>query len=351
MAERRAAHDPPRRAVGDLVGEVGLAAGDQRPGQVAVDLAGPLAVVPAAEGVEVEARARSDPQVAHRPPVSCVDLGLQPPHPGQPGVGVRGAGGVVAADLGVGEDQEPVLGQRGHPRVGDLVGGERGVAGEQVLERPGLLEHPGLHALRADGLDGDAAVAVGDREPLGEADRGVLGHGVRRRADHREQPGGRRGDHEPAALAVLEPARARAAGRPGRGPSRWCRSSAPSPRRRPGRLSGWVRSMPAFAMKTSIRPSASVAVSTSARTPASEEQSPGAAVRAELLGHRAAGGLVEVVDHDPRSLGDQPAGERPADPVPGAGHDGPGVRARFCMGHTLAVSTAVDRRRRLSTTG
>ena len=53
--------------------------------------------------------------------------------------------------------------------------------------------------------DVDAAVAVGDREPLGERDGGVLGHRVRRDADLGQQAGGGRRDDE-AAAAPLEPA-------------------------------------------------------------------------------------------------------------------------------------------------
>ena len=54
VAERRAAHDPRCRAVGDLVGEVGLPARDQGAGEIVGDLAGAHAVVPAPVGVEVE---------------------------------------------------------------------------------------------------------------------------------------------------------------------------------------------------------------------------------------------------------------------------------------------------------
>ena len=68
--------------------------------------------------------------------------------------------------------------------------------------RPGL-EHGGVHALRAQARHLDALVAVGDRQPLGEGDGGVLGHRVRRGADVGEQPGGRRGGEE-VALAPLE---------------------------------------------------------------------------------------------------------------------------------------------------
>ncbi len=199
VAERRAAHDPPRGAVGDLVGEVGLAAGDHAAAQVAGDLAGPLAVVPAPEGVEVEpgtssSAARSCCPRARRP---CPGAGACRPASGRCLARGRRSSRRPrgAAAPGTGRPSSD-----GDPRVGDLLGRERAVAGRAgPCSGPASLEHPGLHALRADRLDGHAAVAVGDREPLGEADGGVLGHGVRRAADHGQQPGRRRGDDEPAA--------------------------------------------------------------------------------------------------------------------------------------------------------
>ncbi len=54
VAQRRSAHDPPLGAVGDLVGQVRLAAGDHPGLQVARDLARPLAVVPGPERAQVE---------------------------------------------------------------------------------------------------------------------------------------------------------------------------------------------------------------------------------------------------------------------------------------------------------
>ena len=80
------------------------------------------------------------------------------------------------------------------------------VEGQQRLQGPGLLEHPRLHALRADRLHDDAAVAVGGAQPLGEGDGAVLAHGVGRVAEHRQQAGRRGGDDEAAASGV-EPAR------------------------------------------------------------------------------------------------------------------------------------------------
>ena len=80
------------------------------------------------------------------------------------------------------------------------------------LSGPGAVEHPRLHALRADRLDDDPAVAVGRAQPLGEGDGGVLADGVGRVAEHRQQAGGRGGDDE-APAAGVEPARHEVPGR------------------------------------------------------------------------------------------------------------------------------------------
>ncbi len=135
-----------------------------------------------------------------------VELLLEPVHAGEPGVGVGGALLVVAAHLRVREHVEGVGRERLPRGVGDLVGRERRVEGEEVLERAGAVEHPRLHALGADRLHDDPAVAVGRAQPLGEGDGAVLAHGVGRVAEHRQQPGRRRGDDEAPATGV-EPAR------------------------------------------------------------------------------------------------------------------------------------------------
>ena len=72
----------------------------------------------------------------------------------------------------------------------------------QVAGAAGGGEHVGAHALRADRVDLDAAVPVGQRQPLGEGERAVLGDAVRGGADHGEQSGGGDGGDEPAAAAL-----------------------------------------------------------------------------------------------------------------------------------------------------
>ncbi len=68
------------------------------------------------------------------------------------------------------------------------------------------VEHPGVDPHRAEAADLQAAVAVGDGEPFGEPDRGVLGDRVRRRSDLGEEPGGGRSGAE-VAVAALQPGR------------------------------------------------------------------------------------------------------------------------------------------------
>ena len=66
----------------------------------------------------------------------------------------------------------------------------RGIGGTPVV---GAVGHDvGGNRLRTQHRHPDALVVVGDRQPLGERDRGRLGHRVRHRADLREQAGGRR---------------------------------------------------------------------------------------------------------------------------------------------------------------
>ena len=85
--ERRAAHDPRGGAVGDRVGEVGPAAGDQpRRCRSPRDSPGALRVVPGAKAAEVEPRGSVLPSL-----IRCrsVEFGLEAAHAGQPAVGVR----------------------------------------------------------------------------------------------------------------------------------------------------------------------------------------------------------------------------------------------------------------------
>ncbi len=55
---------------------------------------------------------------------------------------------------------------------------------------PARSQRRGAHRLRTEYGHPDALVAVGNRDPLRERDRSVLGHGVGRRADLRKEAGG-----------------------------------------------------------------------------------------------------------------------------------------------------------------
>ena len=262
---------------------------------------------------------RSRPGDAHEVSLSILVWRLA--HAGEPGVGVGGPGRVVAAHLGMGQHQEAVVGEGGDPGVGHLLGRQRLVARQEVLEWTSLLEHPGLHPLRADRLHGHAALAVGDREPLGEADGGMLGDRVRRRPDHREQPGRRGGDHEPAAGAVGQPA--------------WHQQPCGADvghhvdvdHRRPVVVRGLqavgLGAVDAGVGHEDVDPAERLggAVDEGAHAlvgRAVAGSGGGADLGSDLLGR----GGVEVVDHDPCALRHEPRRERPADAVAGAGHDG-----------------------------
>ncbi|MNN62933.1 hypothetical protein D3C81_1782700 [compost metagenome] len=81
------------------------------------------------------------------------------------------------------QDQEALVGHAFERRRGHVLGGDRTLLQEALALTLLAEQHVGLHALRADAANLDAAVAVGDRQPFGKPDRRVLGHGVRGRAD------------------------------------------------------------------------------------------------------------------------------------------------------------------------
>ena len=190
---------------------------------------------------------------------------------------------------------------------------------------PGVagVEHVGVDAHRAQAATLHALVAVGDREPLGEGHGGVLGHGVRRRADLGEQPGGRRGRAE-VAVAARDPAGHEAAGGVvvGLGVDRRDRSqsasdvsrSAPSP-------------MPALAKNRSMGPKVASAGSMRRRSTGRRRHVAGHRQRHTRAGPprspRRPGGAggVEVGHHHRRRAPSaaKRRAERPADPAGAAG--------------------------------
>ena len=113
--------------------------------------------------------------------------------------------------VGVGEQQEVLVPDPLDHHLGDvlrlehLAGRPHDVAGPAPRHLVRAGQHVGVHAHRAQARDAHALVPVGDGEPLGEGDRGVLRHRVRRVADLRQQPGGR-GRRAEVALAPGDPA-------------------------------------------------------------------------------------------------------------------------------------------------
>ncbi|MNT52100.1 hypothetical protein D3C72_1891080 [compost metagenome] len=108
---------------------------------------------------------------------------MQAPHAAQPAVIVLALAAIVLKHLRVRQDQEALIGHPFQRHRGDVLGGDRAFLQEALALALLAEQHVGLHALRADAADLDAAVAVGDRQPFGKPDRRVLGHGVRGRAD------------------------------------------------------------------------------------------------------------------------------------------------------------------------
>ena len=137
---------------------------------------------------------------------------LEATHAGQPAVVVGALGAEELEHLGVREDEEAAVAQAVDDRARDVLGLEHRRRRDDDAEADALLapepalQHRGVDAHRAQAADADAAVAVGDREPLGERHRRVLRHRVGRRAYLRREPGRRRRGQEVPA-AALEPKR------------------------------------------------------------------------------------------------------------------------------------------------
>ena len=136
--------------------------------------------------------------------------------PGQPAIGIAGAPRVHPGNVGMRQDQEPAVRDRGDDGVGNVLRHDR-VRSEQLLHpRIAAVEHAGPYAHRADRLHGQAAVPVREREPLGERQRAVLGDRIRCRTGSRQQAGrGYGADQVPA--PPFQPARQQQARRPDMG--------------------------------------------------------------------------------------------------------------------------------------
>src|SRR4029078_9896982 len=125
------------------------------------------------------------------------DPGLQLAHAGKPTVVVARLALKVWEHLRMRKDEERLVANHNHSRVGDVVGleynagGAHDVASHVWTDRSGV-EHVGVDSLRAQAADPDALCAVGDAHPFGERHSRVLCEGVWRRADLAQQNGGRR---------------------------------------------------------------------------------------------------------------------------------------------------------------
>ena len=102
-------------------------------------------------------------------------------------------------------DHEALLREPVHDDVGEMIGGDRVLALRGVLLARQDRREDGR---RAEHADADATIAVHHREPLGEADRCVLGHRVGDGVGDHEQAGRRR-DVEQVSAALLEHVRDR----------------------------------------------------------------------------------------------------------------------------------------------
>lgn len=108
----------------------------------------------------------------------------------EPAVVVGGFGGEEVGDFGVRQDQEFFFGQALHHALGDVFDGD-GVRLQELMDRVTCVEHVGVDAGGAQAGDSNAGAAMVDRQPFGERDRRVLGHGVRRGTNLGQQPAGR----------------------------------------------------------------------------------------------------------------------------------------------------------------
>src|SRR5215212_5619117 len=77
------------------------------------------------------------------------EMPLEAAHPAQPALVVAAAVGHIGADLGVGEDEEALLADRGDHHVGDLLGLEDGRDLLELLDRQlAVRDHRRAHVLR-----------------------------------------------------------------------------------------------------------------------------------------------------------------------------------------------------------
>src|SRR4051812_23464959 len=110
-------------------------------------------------------------------------------HAAQPAIVVGALPAKIFSDFGVRKNQEAFLRKSFDHIVRDLLRLDRAVEEKRAAAGRGAVQHVGADALRTQRRDLDAAIAVRDRQPFGECERGVLGDRVGRRLNVREQPG------------------------------------------------------------------------------------------------------------------------------------------------------------------
>ena len=216
------------------------------------------------------------------------------------------------------QDQEPPVGQALPQRLADLLGFDRGLPEHDVPGPAGGGQHAGPDPLRADAVHGQAAMAVGRRQPFRVGLGAVLGHRIGRGAQHGEQPGRRRG-HDEASAPAAQPARQEFPRRPDVGHD----VELPRP------LPGFLRRVRAGAVGYPGVGAEDVDLAEVAAGRGDELTDarlggdvPRHGVPADLRGHRGGRPGVQVVDDHPRAARGQPAGQGAADPRATAGDDG-----------------------------
>ena len=111
---------------------------------------------------------------------------MQPGHPRDPPVVVVGLGLHIALHLRVGQDQEPLFGDRREAGLRHLLRGQDPVNAGHMVFVP--RDHVGVDRLRAQQRNLDAVRRMGKSNPLGQSDGGVFRHAIGRGADLVQQP-------------------------------------------------------------------------------------------------------------------------------------------------------------------
>src|SRR5262245_38559105 len=106
-------------------------------------------------------------------------------HAAEPAVVVRGLRAHVLEHLWMRQDQELLFVHHLDDLVAHLLYGQCAI---NARGSAAALVHPGDDRLRAEARHAQALAAIRDGEPLGECNRAVLGHAVRRGFDDVEKP-------------------------------------------------------------------------------------------------------------------------------------------------------------------